>query len=141
MPTWKRLTKIERIYSDKIRFIGKMRSIWTWRLKPIEYKWMFISKCNEKNEITRYKSWLITQGFIQRLIIDYKETYSPMMDITTFRYLVCMAMLKGLDMHLINVVTAYLYGSLNNNIYMRILEGFQMLKQLIWNINMCSIKL
>ena len=54
-----------------------------------------------------------------------------MMDITTFRYLVCMAMLKGLDMHLINVVTAYLYGSLNNNIYMRILEGFQMLKQLI----------
>ena len=128
MPTWKRPTKIERIYSDRIRFIGKMRSIWTWRLKLIEYKWVFISKCNKKNEITRYKSWLITQGFIQRLIIDCKETYSPMMDTTTFRYLVCMAMLKGLDMHLINVVIAYLYGSLNNNIYMRILEGFQMLK-------------
>ena len=31
-------------------------------VKLVGYKWVFIRKCNEKNEITRYKTWLIAQG-------------------------------------------------------------------------------
>ena len=30
--------------------------------------------------------------------IDYKETYSPMMDATIFRYLICLTVLKWLDL-------------------------------------------
>ena len=32
-------------------------------VKLVGYKWVFIRKCNEKNEITIYKMWLIAQGF------------------------------------------------------------------------------
>ena len=32
-------------------------------VKLVGYKWVFIRKYNEKNEITRYKVWLIAQGF------------------------------------------------------------------------------
>ena len=53
---------------------------------------------------------LIVQGFLQRLDIDYEETSSPMMDTTIFRYLICLTILKGLDLRLMDIVTAYLHG-------------------------------
>ena len=46
------------------------------------------------------------------------------MDVITFRYLISLAVLEGLDMPLMDVVTAYLYGSLDANVYMKIPEGF-----------------
>ena len=48
-------------------------------------------KKNENNEIVRYKARLVAQGFSQRLGIDYEETYSPVMDAITFRYLIHLA--------------------------------------------------
>ena len=77
---------------------------------------------------------LIVQGFLQRLDIDYEETSSPMMDTTIFRYLICLTVLEGLDLHLIDVVTTYLYGFLNNDIYMKLPKRSQMPEQLIQNI-------
>ncbi|MES7295863.1 reverse transcriptase domain-containing protein, partial [Cutibacterium acnes] len=54
---------------------------------PVGCKWVFVRKRNENNEITRYKVRLMAQGFSQRPGIDYDETYSPVMDAITFRYL------------------------------------------------------
>ncbi|GJW54550.1 putative RNA-directed DNA polymerase [Tanacetum coccineum] len=84
-----------------------------------------IGQENEKNEVTRYKAQLVAQGFSQRPGIDYEETYSPVMDTITFRYLISLAVSKNLEMHLMDVVTAYLYGSIDNDIYMKILKGFK----------------
>ena len=93
---------------------------------PVRYKWVFIRKHNEKNEIIRYKARLMAQGFSQRLDIDYEETYSPIMDAITFRFLISLVIIKNLDMRLMDVVTTYLYGSLDNDIYMKIPEGYKM---------------
>ncbi|KAL8134520.1 hypothetical protein AgCh_009515 [Apium graveolens] len=51
------------------------------------------------------------------------ETYSPVMDGVTFRFLMGMACMEKLETHLMDVVTAYLYGSLDSDIYMKIPEG------------------
>ena len=95
-------------------------------IKPIGYRWVFVRKRNEQNKIVRYKARLVAQGFSQRPGIDYEETYSPVMDATTFRYLIYLAVSEGLDMRLMDVVTAYLYGSLDTNVYMKIPEGFKL---------------
>ena len=89
---------------------------------------MFVRKRNDKNEIARYKARLVAEGFSQILGIDYDETYSPVMDIITFRYLISLSVSEGLDMHLMDVITVYLYGMLENDIYMKVLEGFQLLQ-------------
>ncbi|KAK1434445.1 hypothetical protein QVD17_00187 [Tagetes erecta] len=94
-------------------------------VKPVGYKWVFVRKRNEKNEVTRYISRLVAQGFSQRPGIDYDETYSPVMDAITFRYLTSLAVSENLEMRLMDVVTAYLYGSLDSDIYMKIPEGFK----------------
>ena len=48
------------------------------------------------------------------------------MDAITFRYLISLAVSKNLKMRLIDVVTAYLYGPLDSDIYIKIPEGFKM---------------
>ena len=70
----------------------------------------------------------MAQGFSQRHGIDYEEMYSPVMDATTFRYLIYLAVPEGLDMQLMlmDIVTTYLYGSIDTNVYMKIREGFKL---------------
>ena len=90
---------------------------------PVGYKWVFVRKHNKKNEIIRYKVQLVAQGFSQRPNIDYEETYSPVMDAIAFKFFISLVVTENLDMCLMDVVTAYLYGSLDN---MKIPEGYKM---------------
>ena len=48
------------------------------------------------------------------------------MDAIIFRFFISLVAKENLDMRLMDVVTAYLYGSLDNDIYMKILEGYKM---------------
>ena len=68
----------------------------------------------------RYKARLVAQGFSQRPGVDYEETYSSVMDAITFHFLISLTVLEGLDMHLMDVITTYLYGSIDNDIYIYI---------------------
>jgi hypothetical protein len=86
-------------------------------VSPVGYKWVFVRKRNEQNEIVRYKARLVAQGFLQKPGIDYEETYSLVVDAITFRFLISLVVTESLDMRLMDVVTAYLYGSLDNDIY------------------------
>ena len=93
---------------------------------PVGAKWVFVRKRNENNEVVRYKARLVAQGFTQRPGIDYDDTYSPVMSGITFRYLISLAVQMNLSMQLMDVVTAYLYGSLKSDIYMKVPEGLKM---------------
>ena len=95
-------------------------------IKPIGNKWVFVRKRNENNDIIRYKARLVAQGFSQRPGIDYEETYSPVMDAITFRFLISLAVSEKVDMRLMDVITAYLYGSIDSDIHMKIPEGFKL---------------
>ena len=44
----------------------------------------------------------------------------------TFRFLISLVIFEKLEMRLMDIVTAYLYGSLDSDIYMKIPEGFKM---------------
>ena len=78
----------------------------------------------------QYKARLVVQGFSQRHGIDYEEMYSPVMDAATFRYLIYLAVFEGLDMKLMlmDIVTTYLYVSIDTNVYMKIPERFKLLE-------------
>jgi Reverse transcriptase (RNA-dependent DNA polymerase) len=70
----------------------------------------------------RYKARLVAQGFTQISGVDYEETYSPVVDVITLRFLISLTITVNLQMRLMDVVTAYLYGSLDNDIYMKVPE-------------------
>ena len=110
-------------------------------IKPVGYKWVFVRKRNERNEIVRYKARLVAQGFTQRPGVDYEETYSPVMGDITFRYLISMAVNLELRMKLMDVVTAYLYGRLDSDIYMKVPEGIPLSNQDRRNRHLYSVQL
>jgi hypothetical protein len=90
---------------------------------PVGFKWVFTRKQNENNEAMRYKARLVAQGFTQRPGIDFNETYSPVMNGITFGYLISLATQKRLSLQLMEVVTTYLCGSLDSDIYMKVSDG------------------
>jgi hypothetical protein len=96
----------------------------------------FHPKWNENNEVVRYKVRLVAQGFMQRPDIDFNETYSPVMNGITFRYHISLATQKCLSLQLMDVMTAYLYGSLDSGIYMKVPDGIS-----IPNANMYCVML
>ena len=120
---WKEAIKTELRSLAKREVFGPVVQIPT-NIQPVGYLWVFVRKRNEKNEIVRYKAGLVAQGFSQRPGIDYEETYSPVMDAITFQYLISLAVAEGPDMRLMDVVTAYIYGSLDANVYMKLPYGF-----------------
>jgi len=68
---------------------------------------------------------LLLKGFPKNpKLIDFDETYSPVVDATTFRYLISLIAHEGLNFHMLDVVTTYLYDSLDSDIYMKLPEGF-----------------
>jgi hypothetical protein len=56
-------------------------------------------------------------------MLIFNEIYSPVMSGIIFRYLVSLAVQNRLSMQLMDVVTTYLYGSLDSKIYMNVPHG------------------
>ena len=48
------------------------------------------------------------------------------MVVITFHFLISLSISEELDMHFMDVITKYLYRSMENDIYMKIPEGFKL---------------
>ena len=68
--------------------------------------------------IDKYKARLVVKGFRQKEGLDYFDTYSPVTRITSIRLLIALAAVYDLQIHQIDVKTAFLNGELEEKIYM-----------------------
>ena len=103
----------------------------TWELvdlpqghKPLGSKWIFKRKMKADGSINKYKAQLVIKGYKQKEGLDYFDTYSPVTRITSIRMLVAIAALNDLEIHQMDVKTAFLNGELDEEIYMEQSEGF-----------------
>ena len=104
----------------------------TWELvdlppgnKPLGYKWIFKRKLKADGSIDKYKARLVVKGYRQKEGLDYFDTYSPVTRITSIRLLIAFAAINKLEIHQMDVKTAFLNGELEEEIYMEQPEGFQ----------------
>lgn len=104
-------------------------------------KWVFVRKRNEKGEVTRFKARLVAQGFAQRPGMDFFDTYSPVMDYCTFCILISLSIQYALQMYLLDVVTAYLYGPIQEQVILKIPDGYEMIQKLPFNMKAPCLKL
>ena len=86
--------------------------------KAIGCKWVFKTKFNADGEIERYKSRLVAKGYSQTPSVDYEETFSPVVKFTSIRTIIALAVKKEMVVHQMDVVTAFLNGELEEDIYM-----------------------
>ncbi|GBP63981.1 Retrovirus-related Pol polyprotein from transposon TNT 1-94 [Eumeta japonica] len=100
----------------------------TWELvkKPdnvrlLDCKWVFRVKNEESSP--RYKARLCAKGFAQKSGIDYTETFSPTVRYDSIRLLLSIAAEKRMTIMQFDIKTAFLYGKLEEEIYMKPPEG------------------
>ena len=103
----------------------------TWELvslpegrKPIECKWIFKVKRGSNGEVNRYKARLVAKGFAQKYGVDYDETFAPVVRYSSIRALLAYAIQNDMILHQMDVVTAFLNGTLEENIYMQQPAGY-----------------
>ena len=92
--------------------------------KAIKSKWVFKRKTDATGKVIRHKARLVAKGFQQKQGIDYTETFSPVMKFNTMRTVMALACEHELEVHQLDVDTAFLYGELDEDIYMEQPEGF-----------------
>jgi hypothetical protein len=92
--------------------------------KPIGCKWIFKKKLRPDGTIKKYKARLMAKGFTQKRE-DFFDTYSPVARITTIRVLLALVASHGLHIHQMDVKTTFLYGELDEEIYMEQLNGYR----------------
>ena len=95
----------------------------------ISSKWVFKKKYHPSGLIDKYKARLVARGFTQKEGIDFEETFAPTLRYESLRLLFAIAIQYGLRLWLLDVVTAYLNGDLDKEIYMSIPEGVPRTKQ------------
>ena len=107
------------------------REIWEelW-IKPkdknynlISSKWVFAYKQDGEGWLLKYKVRGVARGFTQKEGIDYSETFSPVVKIQSVRLMLAVALLYNLEIDCMDVSTAFLYGSLEEEVYMKPLPG------------------
>ena len=75
--------------------------------------------------VAKYKAHLVARGFSQIPGVDYGETYSHVVKITSIRVLLALATQLHLEVHQFDIKTVFLHGLLDAEIYMELPEGLK----------------
>ena len=91
--------------------------------KALPHKSIYTIKRDLKGNIIKYKARLVAQGFFQVFGIDYTDTYSSVAKFVSIRILLAISVQLGLIIHTMDVNTAFLNATLEEDIWVQIPTG------------------
>nr|GFC60650.1 retrovirus-related Pol polyprotein from transposon TNT 1-94 [Tanacetum cinerariifolium] len=122
-PSW-----VEAMQEEPLQF--KIQKVWTLVDCPkgarlIGIKWVLKNKKDERGIVVRNKARLVAQGHIQEEGIDYDEVFAPVARIEAIRLLLAYVSFMGFTVYQMDVKSAFLYGTIDEEVYVMQPPGFQ----------------
>nr|GEV74193.1 retrovirus-related Pol polyprotein from transposon TNT 1-94 [Tanacetum cinerariifolium] len=93
-------------------------------ISPFTLKWIFKNKHDEEQTVIRNKSRLVVRGYRQEEGIDFKESFASVARIEAIKIFLAYDAHKSFFVYQMDVKTAFLHGSLKEDVYVCQLEGF-----------------
>ncbi|GJV19520.1 putative ribonuclease H-like domain-containing protein [Tanacetum coccineum] len=93
--------------------------------RAIGSKWVFRNKKDERGIVIRNKARLVAQGYTQEEGIDYDEVFAPVVRIKAIRLFLAYASFKDFVVHQMDIKSAFLYGKIEEEVYVCQPPGFE----------------
>nr|GEY69318.1 retrovirus-related Pol polyprotein from transposon TNT 1-94 [Tanacetum cinerariifolium] len=121
-PAW-----IDSMQEELIQF--KWLDVWVLvpapeNISPLTLKWLFKNKHDEEQTVIRNKSSLDVRGYRQEEGIDFEESFAPVTRMEAIRIFLAYVAHKSFSVFQMDVKTAFLHGSLKEDVYVYQPEGF-----------------
>ncbi|GJW55271.1 putative ribonuclease H-like domain-containing protein [Tanacetum coccineum] len=118
---------VEAMQEELLQF--KLQKVWVlvdlpYGKKVIGTKWVFRNKRDKKSIVVKNKARLVTQRFRQEEGIDYDEVFAPVTRIEEIRLFLAFASYMGFTVYQIDVKSAFLYGTIEEEVYVHQPPGF-----------------
>ncbi|GJZ43542.1 ribonuclease H-like domain-containing protein [Tanacetum coccineum] len=119
---------VEAIQEELLQF--KLQQVWILVDMPngktaIRTKWVFKNKKDERGIVIRNKARLVAQGHRQEEGIDYEEVFAPVARIKAIRLFLAYASFMCFLVYQMDVRTAFLYGTIEEEVYVTQPPGFK----------------
>ncbi|KAJ9538292.1 hypothetical protein OSB04_031025 [Centaurea solstitialis] len=122
-PSW-----IEAMQEELLQFV--LQHVWDLVDLPkghrvIGTKWIFRNKTDERGIVIKNKARLVAQGYTQEEGIDYDDVFAPVARIEAIRLFLAFASYKGFKVYQMDVKSAFLYGTIDEEVYVSQPPGFE----------------
>ncbi|KAJ9555797.1 hypothetical protein OSB04_010411 [Centaurea solstitialis] len=122
-PSW-----IEAMQEELLQFV--LQHVWDLVDLPkghrvIGTKWIFRNKTDERGIVIKNKARLVAQGYTQEEGIDYDDVFAPVARIEAIRLFLAFASYKGFKVYQMDVKSAFLYGTIDQEVYVSQPPGFE----------------
>jgi len=104
----------------------------------MDSRWVFVRK-GEADDSTRYKARLVIRGFKDVHEYDFTEIYAPVVCLSDVRALLVIANKFDWEVTQMDVDTAFLNGTLNKIVYMKIPDGVKVSEEFRKN-KVCKVR-
>nr|GEW50212.1 putative ribonuclease H-like domain-containing protein [Tanacetum cinerariifolium] len=95
-----------------------------FRKKAIGTKWVYRNKKDEMRVVVRNKARLVAQGHRQKEGIDYDEAFAHVARIEAIRIFLAFGSYMGFIVYQMDVKSAFLYGTIDDEVYVTQPPGF-----------------
>ncbi|GJW86376.1 putative ribonuclease H-like domain-containing protein [Tanacetum coccineum] len=118
---------VDAMQEELLQF--KIQKVWIlvdlpFRKKAIGTKWVYKNKKDERGVVVRNKARLVAQGYRQEEGIDYDEVFAPVARIEAIKIFLAFASYMGFIVYQMDVKSAFLYGTIDEEVYVSQPPGF-----------------
>lgn len=88
-------------------------------------KWLYRIKHGANGSAEKFKARFVARGFSQKEGVDYDEKFALVARYTTIHLIIALASSQEQNLHQMDVKTAFLHGSIKEEVYVEQPEGFE----------------